>query len=578
MGMSGKRTNEIESAHLSRLLAVARGDTPADIVLKNIQILNLVTGERYPSEVAIYQKWIAGVGEQYSGKLELDGKNRTIVPGFIDSHLHIESSMMHPFEFEKLTLPLGTTTAICDPHEITNVMGPEGFEWFLRCAEKMRQNLFVQVSSCIPSLPGFETVGGDFPVEVMKKYREHENVLGLAEMMNFPGVVNGDPDVLAKIAAFSDMNLDGHCPLVRGKVLNAYLCAGIQNCHETITREEGKEKLEKGMGLIIREGSVAKNLLELAPLANDFSSPQCMLCTDDRNPYEIFHEGHINYLVKTLIQDKGMEPYLAYRLSSWSAAKHFGLKRLGLIAPGYVADFILLDDVQQVQIAEVWSGGKKVESNFGEDTETQLKNSNPPLKNTINRKTIERLDFNLTPGSYNVIGIVEEELVTTKESAVFDGKKFDHADVLKIAVIERYGQESAPALGLVKGMGLKSGAMASTVAHDCHNIIVIGVTEEDMVFAVNQLIESGGGQVVVENEQVLSKLDLPVGGLISLESAEGISEQIRLLKNSYQALGVKLGEPFIQMAFLALPVIPSLKITDKGLVDVDQFSFIPLKK
>jgi len=295
--MVKKKTEDLSRSELKNLLAVARGDQEADLLIKNVKILDLVCGETLDSAIVLSNRHIAGVGKEYEdskAKKVWDAQGATVVPGFIDGHLHIESSMMHPFEFERLTLPLGTTTAICDPHEITNVMGEKGFSWFLRCSELMKQNLFVQVSSCIPSLPGFETNGGDFEVEEMKKFKAHPNVMGLAEMMNFPGVINGDDKVLDKLEAFEGMNLDGHCPLLRGKALNAYLAAGIQNCHETVSLEEGKEKLQKGMALIIREGSVAKNLKTLTPLVTEFNSPQCFLCTDDRNPYEIFKEAHIN--------------------------------------------------------------------------------------------------------------------------------------------------------------------------------------------------------------------------------------------------------------------------------------------
>ncbi|RPJ74795.1 MAG: adenine deaminase, partial [Alphaproteobacteria bacterium] len=294
MSLAKKRTQALNREDLQKVLAVARGDAPADILIKNIKILDLINGEVVDSAIVISGKTIAGIGLEYSDASAhevIDGKGMTAVPGFIDGHLHIESSMMNPFEFERMTLPLGTTTAICDPHEITNVIGDRGFSWFLRCSERMHQNLFVQTSSCVPALPGFESNGGEFKLSEMKSHKSHPNVLGLAEMMNFPGVINGDEKVLDKIEEYSDMNLDGHCPLLRGKALNAYIAAGIQNCHETISQDEGKEKLQKGMALIIREGSVAKNLTTLAPLVTEFNSTQCFLCTDDRNPYEILKEG-----------------------------------------------------------------------------------------------------------------------------------------------------------------------------------------------------------------------------------------------------------------------------------------------
>lgn len=577
---NSKRTQSIPRFELEHTLAVARGEREPDLLIKNVQLLDLVNGGSVKTHVALAGKYIAGHGLDYEGSNVLDAEGLTIVPGFIDGHLHIESSMMHPFEFERLTLPLGTTTAICDPHEITNVMGEDGFSWFLRCSEIMHQHLFVQVSSCVPALPGFETNGGGFDLEQMLKFKEHSNVIGLAEMMNFPGVIHANKEVLDKVEAFSDYGVDGHCPMVRGKDLNAYIAAGIKNCHETVTKDEALEKLQKGMSLIIREGSVAKNLNELSQVVTDFNSPQCFLCTDDRNPFEIFHEGHINYMVKKLINETKLEPHVAYRLASFSAAKHFGLKKLGLIAPGYRADFILLNDVANVGIEEVFIAGQNVkELNLEQETAQKLEMSQPPRQNTMKRDEVKASEFtfDLKAATYNVIKIVPEEIITEHLKIDFDGEKFAEPDVLKMAVVERYGHQMPPALGLVKGLGLTKGAIASSVAHDSHNIIVIGANEAEMAFAANALIQSGGGFTVVEAGKVLAQVDLPIAGLISLESAETIAEGIKQLKRAFKSLDVVLDEPFLQMAFLALPVIPTLKITDKGLVDVTKFEFTELR-
>ncbi|MFW5887380.1 MAG: amidohydrolase family protein, partial [Bacteriovoracia bacterium] len=332
-------SNHIPREQLKEILSVARGEKPANLLLKDINVLDLVNGGTSVTNVAICGEYIAGIGSDYDEAKEVvQLKGLSAVPGFIDSHLHIESSMMNPFQFEKTTLPLGTTTAICDPHEITNVLGEEGFAWFLRASHLMQQNLFVQVSSCVPALKGFETNGAEFTLDEMEKVIDHPHVLGLSEMMNFPGVTLGVDEVLDKLEAFEGMPLDGHAPLAQGKSLNAYLAAGIDNGHETVGLEEAQEKLMKGMSIAIREGTVAKNLDSLAPVINEMNSMQCMLCTDDRNPYEIANQGHINFLVKKLIKEHNIKPHLAYRIASFSAAKHFGLKRLGLIAPGYKAD------------------------------------------------------------------------------------------------------------------------------------------------------------------------------------------------------------------------------------------------
>ncbi|MEK2646336.1 adenine deaminase [Bdellovibrio sp. BCCA] len=580
--LAKKKTQKISSQELPERLAQARGDAELDMLITNVQMLDVITGETYPTAIAIGGEYIVGVGLEYLGsptKRTYDGQGLFVTPGFIDGHLHIESSMMSPFEFEKATLPLGTTTAVCDPHEITNVLGAKGFEWFLRSSELMHQNLFVQMSSCVPALPGFETTGSDFPLEEMKKHKDHPSVLGLAEMMNFPGVIHANKEVLAKIEAFDDLNLDGHAPLLRGKALNAYLLAGIQNCHETVTIEEGREKLQKGMGLIIREGSVAKNLKTLAPLVNDFSSAQCLLCTDDRNPFEIAHEGHINFLIRELINKHTVPVHVAYRLATYSAAKHFGLKRLGLIAPGKKADLVLLSDLKQVRIQEVMIRGKFVsELSLKDHVQEKLKKSLPPLENTMKRAplTAADLQYKLTAGGYNVIEIVPHEIITKHLTVRYDGQKFLENDVLYMANIERYGKGLPPGLGLVKGLGLKSGALASSVAHDSHNLMVIGTNAEDMALAANSLIDCGGGFVVVDQGKVQALVKLPIAGLLSLQSAEEIKTGIEDLKQAFRKLGVVLDEPFIQMAFLALPVIPTLKLTDRGLVDVTKFEFIPL--
>jgi adenine deaminase len=583
MSLAHKNTQQLSREELKSVLAVARGDAKADLLIKNIQILDLINGEKINSAIVISGQTIAGIGLEYQDSEAIntiDAKGLFAVPGFIDGHLHIESSMMNPFEFESMTLPLGTTTAICDPHEITNVIGEKGFSWFLRSSEMIHQNIFIQTSSCVPALPGFETNGGEFTLPQMEQFKIHPNVLGLAEMMNFPGVINGDEQVLDKLAAFSDLNLDGHCPMVRGKALNAYIAAGIQNCHETISRDEGKEKLQKGMALIIREGSVAKNLKTLAPLVTEFNSTQCFLCTDDRNPFEILEEGHINYLIKKMINELHVPIHIAYRLSSYSAAKHFGLKRLGLIAPGKKADIILLSNLEQVAIENVFIAGRDIrELNLKSSISKKLTDSLPPIENTIKRAPIAIKDFgyNLEKGNYNVIEIISDEIITNHLVVPFDGEQFLVDDILYMANIERYGNELKPSLGLVKGLGLKSGAIASTIAHDSHNLMVIGKSLEDMVIAVNALIKAGGGLCVADNGEIKSLLPLPIAGLISLKSGNEIFDEIKNLKKEFIKLGITLNEPFIQMAFLALPVIPTLKLTDRGLFNVATFSYIDLR-
>ncbi|MBL6988297.1 MAG: adenine deaminase [Bacteriovoracaceae bacterium] len=581
--MGDKNTQQLTSIELKDALAVARGDKAADLLIKNVKIMDLVNGGINDSAIVISGKTIAGIGSEYRNAKtvkEWDAKGLIAVPGFIDGHLHMESSLMHPFEFERVTLPLGTTSIIGDPHEITNVLGEDGFSWFLRSAKLMHQNFFLQVSSCIPALPGFETNGADWTLEHMKKFVDDPYTLGMAEMMNFPGVILGNDEILDRLELFKGLNLDGHSPLLRGKELCAYICSGIQNCHESVLQEEALEKLQKGMSVMIREGTVAKNLNMIAPIVNEFNSSSCFLCTDDRNPSDIFKEGHINFMVKKLIQEVKLPAHIAYRLASFSAATHYGLKRLGFIAPGKQADIVLLSDQSLVAIEDVILKGQRVsEINFKAKTQQLLKESAPPTANTIKRKKVTATDFalSLSKGTYNVIEIIPEEIITNNSQVAHDGNKFEEEDILKIAVVERYGNEFKPSIGLVQGTGIKSGALASSVAHDSHNLIVIGTNDADMAYAVNTLIDSGGGFCVVQGQQVKSLLELPIAGLMSLESAEVIANKIDELAKEFSKLGVVLKEPFLQMAFLALPVIPALKITDKGIFDVSRFQFTTLK-
>ncbi len=568
---------------MKNVLAVARGDGEADLLIVNVKLLDIINGGSEDSAIAVVDGTIAGIGIEYASakaKKVFDGKGMTATPGFIDSHLHVESSMMHPFEFEKATLPCGTTSIVCDPHEIANVMGRKGIEWFLRCSEVADQNQFVQISSCVPALKGFETNSGEVDVNQMKSLRDHPSVMGVGEVMNFPGVIGGDDSVLDKIEAFEELNVDGHCPLLRGKDLNAYIAAGVRNCHETVLADEAIEKLKKGMAVMIREGTVAKNLNNLGKVINESNSIDCMLCTDDRNPYEIKNDGHINSMVRHLIQKEKLAPHIAYRVATYSPARHFGMKRLGLIAPGKQADILLISDLDNVAVEKVFVKGIELEDlKLDERLEQKFKNSNPPIDNSINRKPLTAGSFkrDLDDGTYNVMEIVPGEIITKHLKIKRVNGEFEEGDILKISVVERYGNELPPSIGLAKGFGLRSGALASSVAHDCHNIVVTGTNDEDMAKAVNHLISTGGGFCAVDGGEVLFSLDLPIAGLMSMKpAAEIVQDQMKLHK-TFKGMGVTLDAPFLQMAFLALPVIPTLKLSDKGLFDLTTFSFIELK-
>ncbi len=575
-----KRTCTRSREEMTTLLAVARSEAPADYRIDNVRILDLINGGEFPGPVVISGNAIAGVGTVYKdapAHQVIDGKNAVVVPGFIDAHLHIESGMMTPVTFESATLPLGVTTIVCDPHEIVNVMGEEGIEWFLRCAEQAQQNQFVQVSSCVPALPGSDVNGADFPLTEMLKYKDHSHVLGLAEMMNFPAVIAGEAETLDKLDAFRDMTLDGHCPMVTGKDLNGYIAGGIENCHESHRYEEGLEKLALGMALMIREGSAARNLDALAPLITAMSSPQCLLCTDDRNPWEIIHEGHMNALVYRLINQHQIPVHIAYRVASWSAARHFGLKNLGLVAPGKQADLVLLRDEKTVDIQAVMCGGRWVDkAALLRERKAKQAASRPPMQNTVRRQAVTAQSLAFVPVAgheYRVISVIPNELITCEQRVSWDGHRYDCDNICSLAVIERYGRQTPPATALLHNFGLTRGALASTVSHDSHNIVVAGIDPMDMALAVNQLIAGGGGMCVVADGRVLSHATLPIAGLMSDKTADEIAAEIESLKAACRDCGVMLDEPFIQMAFLSLPVIPTLKLTSLGLYDVNKFVF-----
>lgn len=416
---------------------------------------------------------------------------------------------------------------------------------------------------------------------LMLAWRDHPQVTGLAEMMDYPGVISGQNALLDKLDAFRHLTLDGHCPGLGGKELNAYITAGIENCHESYQLEEGRRKLQLGMSLMIREGSAARNLNALAPLINEFNSPQCMLCTDDRNPWEIAHEGHIDALIRRLIEQHNVPLHVAYRVASWSTARHFGLNHLGLLAPGKQADIVLLSDARKVTVQQVLVKGEPIDAQTLQAEESaRLAQSAPPYGNTIARQPVSASDFALqfTPGKrYRVIDVIHNELITHSHSSVYSENGFDRDDVSFIAVLERYGQRLAPACGLLGGFGLNEGALAATVSHDSHNIVVIGCSAEEMALAVNQVIQDGGGLCVVRNGQVQSHLPLPIAGLMSTDTAQSLAEQIDALKAAARECGPLPDEPFIQMAFLSLPVIPALKLTSQGLFDGEKFAFTTLE-
>ncbi|MEO5807776.1 adenine deaminase [Devosia sp.] len=567
----------LSSQSLTRMILAGQGKTPADIVIRNVSLLDVITGAITVTDIAIVEDRIVGTHQNYEGKTIIDGTGRFAVPGFIDTHLHIESSLVTPFEFDRCVLPHGVTTVICDPHEIANVLGAEGIRYFLDCAEQTVMDVRVNLSSCVPAT-AFETSGAALEIDDLEPFRSHNKVIGLAEVMNFPGVLNSDPGIIAKLLAFQDGHIDGHAPLLRGEALNGYLAAGIRTDHEATTAAEAREKLAKGMAILIREGSVSKDLTALAEILDENTSSFVALCTDDRNPLDIAEEGHLDSSIRRLIA-MGRPLHHVYRAASHSAARIFGLKDRGLLAPGWRADIALLDSLEGCFVSDVISGGRLVVAELFAARIPVAPVGLTSMKATP--VTAKSFDTPAKPGRNEtpVIGVKPGLILTFRESATLEqtesGLQPDlNADVIKVAVVERHGLNGNIGRSFVKGFGLKTGAIASSVGHDSHNITVIGANDADMAVAVNRLIELGGGFAVAQDGTITAELALPLAGLMSLEPFETVAHKLHHLRDAANALGCVLPEPFLQVAFLALPVIPHLKMTDRGLFDVDKFDFV----
>lgn len=560
---------------LERRIDQGTGREPADIVLKGGRFFDLVTGELVASDIAICGETIIGTVENYEGREVIDITGKIVVPGFIDTHLHIESSLVTPHEFDRCVLPYGVTTVICDPHEIANVLGTEGIQFFLDSAEETIMDIRVQLSSCVPATH-LETSGADLPIERLLPFRHHPKVIGLAEFMNFPGVIYKDPICMAKLEAFQDGHIDGHSPLLSGRDLNGYLSARIRTDHECTTAAEAMEKIRKGMHILVREGSVSKDLHALMPILTERLSPFLALCTDDRNPLDIAEQGHLDYLIREAIKN-GVEPLAVYRAASISAARAFGLRDRGLVAPGWRADLVVVDSLENCKAEMVFAAGRRVT----DELFATRKPVAPVGLDSVKARIVKAADFGVpvAEGETPVIGVMPGKIITEhrRYRLPTSGNQTSvdlENDIIKVAVIERHGKNGNHANGFVQGFGLKKGAIASTVGHDSHNICVVGVSEEDMAAAANRLGEIKGGFVVVEDGKVTGEIPLPVAGLMSLEPYESVRDTLHHLRKAAYALGTTLEEPFLQVAFLPLPVIPHLKISDKGMVDVDKFCLI----
>ena len=566
--------------HLKNLITAARGDIPVDCLFTHARIINVFSGEIISDHIAVHDGHIVGFGD-YPARRTVDLKGRYVAPGLIDAHVHIESSMTSVSEFARAVVPRGTTTVVADPHEIANVMGADGIRYMLAASENLSMNVRFSLPSCVPATT-METAGAVLDAETLRPFLDHERIVALGEMMNFPGVIGGDDDVIQKISdALSHRKpVDGHAPGLTGKSLNAYLAAGIGSDHECTTISEAMEKLRRGMHLMIREGTGAKNLRDLLPVVNEKTAHQLMWCTDDRHPQDIFDEGHIDFMVRTVIAS-GIDPVTAIRIGTLNPARYFGLHQLGAIAPGRKADMVVFSDLRRFEAEQVYVGGSLVAENGRMVMESDAMPAET-CPSTMNVKP-GPIDFSIPAQTKNirVMTLVPGQIVTGQsvaEARIENGFAVSDParDMLKIAVVERHKGTGNVGKGFVSGFGLQKGALASSVAHDSHNIIVVGVTDGDMTAAVRGIIEMNGGLVIVSDGRILARLPLPIAGLMSTEPLESVRNQMDVLIRAAHALGVRVPDPFMTLSFLALPVIPELKITDKGIFDVMQFAHVPV--
>lgn len=568
----GQKTDR-QLAAKQRIIAVAAGREKADLVLKNAKYLNVFSNEFLCGDIAVANGLIAGVGK-YDGKTEIDVSGKLVLPGFIDAHIHLESSMVTPAEFAKAVVAHGTTTVITDPHEITNVMGIDGVEYMIQASQNLPIDVHFMMPSCVPATEIDES-GAELDCKDIDLYLDNKKVLGLAEMMNYVGVINGDKNVLSKIVTSQahHKKIDGHAPELSGNDLNAYIAAGVYSDHECSTFENALEKLRKGQFIMIREGTAAHNLKALMPLLTQQYYSRCMFATDDKHPSDLLYGGHIDYIVKQALKN-GADPIVALKTATHHAARYFLLNNKGAIASGYLADIVVVDNLEDFNVETVFKCGKLVFDGEVKDF------SAPTVDEELAEKCFDTFHLDsVTPSSFKVdgklglIGLVGGELLTRNLGTA---DKIDvENDILKIACIERHKGTNHIGVGYVKGYSLKSGAVATSVAHDSHNIITVGCNDDDIAVAVNAIKDSKGGIAVVENGKIKALLELPIAGLMSDEPLTTVNEKLENAKSSAYELGAdKSIDPFMTLSFLSLPVIPSLRITTKGVFDAENWKML----
>lgn len=568
---------------LKKRISVAKNESAADLVLKKGRVINVFTGDIQERDIAISDGVIAGLGPDYHGREEIDAEGKYVVPGLIDGHLHIESSMLVPSRLAAALIVYGTTAIVADPHEIANVMGLDGIRFMMEDSRSLPFDIFFMAPSCVPATC-LETAGANLSASDLLELKNEPRVLGLAEMMNYPGVLMGDEQVLEKIAFFRDRTLDGHCPSLLGSDLQAYLAAGIRSDHESSVLSEGLEKVENGMMLMIREGTSAKNLEELLPLVNNNNSRRFCFVSDDLHAEDIRQRGHLNFVLKKAVT-MGLDPVTAIQMVTLNPAEYFGLKDRGAVAPGYRADLALFEDLKDFEIFSVYKDGQRFvnkEELIGFPLNKTAMPPGRPEPLNIGPLTQDSFRISHAGGKARVIELIPDQITTRMRYEKVESKDGwvvpdIRSDILKLCVVERHVASGNMGLGLVRGFGLKQGAIASSVAHDSHNVIVVGVSDAALFASVEIVRDMGGGLAAVQDDgKVIAQVPLGIAGLMSRQSLNTIVEHLQTIKKAASDLGCTLEEPFMALSFLALPVIPELKLTDMGLVDVNRFEIVPL--